>query len=273
MNRTEKDIKSLRYGMFITLSMLIASIVMGCLSYSSARQNITNDLNDAMIALADENREVLTRKDTIAALKVMYETTRKPMIYRASGINLKNAALKDSVYFTLAIVDKNNTICDFPRSEFVSDSIMLMPEKDIDGIAIQIQGYADCSMASIFSASDQTIPGILFCLSVLSIMSMFLWRRKSIHTDYSEPSLQNHPISSIDNIRLTPMQRQFTQMLLDSPGHRVNKATICEVLWNNKDNADESLYTLVRRTKKALADTELEIICNRGESYELRINS
>ncbi len=256
MNRIEKDLRSLRYGMFITLSMLIASIVMGCLSYSRTRQNITNDLNDAMIALANENREVLTRKDTIAALKVMHETTRKPMIYRASDINFKNAALKDSVYFTLAIVDKNNTTCDFPRSEFVSDSIMIMPEKDIDGVTIQIQGYAD------FSG-----------LSILSITSMFIWRRKRIHTDYSEPSLQNQPIRSIDNIRLTPMQRQFTQMLLDSPEHRVNKATICEVLWNNKDNADESLYTLVRRTKKALADTELEIICNRGESYELRINS
>lgn len=273
MNRIEKDLRSLRYGMFITLSMLIASIVMGCLSYSRTRQNITNDLNDAMIALANENREVLTRKDTIEALKIMHQTTRKPMIYQASDINFKNAALKDSVYFTLAIVDKNNTTCDFPRSEFVSDSIMIMPEKDIDGVTIQIQGYVDCSMASVFSASDQTIPGILSGLSILSITSMFIWRRKRIHTDYSEPSLQNQPIRSIDNIRLTPMQRQFTQMLLDSPGHRVNKSTICEVLWNNKDNADESLYTLVRRTKKALADTELEIICNRGKSYELRINS
>ena len=68
------------------------------------------------------------------------------------------------------------------------------------------------------------------------------------------------------------MQRQLTQMLLDAPDMRVDKRTLCETLWGNKSNAEESLYTLVRRTKAALADVNIEIICNRGDSYELRIN-
>ena len=54
---------------------------------------------------------------------------------------------------------------------------------------------------------------------------------------------------------------------------RVNKTTLCLALWGNKSNAEESLYTLVRRIKTALAEANIEIICNRGESYELRINS
>ena len=53
---------------------------------------------------------------------------------------------------------------------------------------------------------------------------------------------------------------------------RVDKATLCSALWDNKSNAEESLYTLVRRTKTALAETDIEIICNRGESYELRVS-
>lgn len=68
------------------------------------------------------------------------------------------------------------------------------------------------------------------------------------------------------------MQRQLTQMLLDAPDMRVDKRTLCETLWGNKSNAEESLYTLVRRTKATLADVNIGIICNRGDSYELRIN-
>ncbi len=68
------------------------------------------------------------------------------------------------------------------------------------------------------------------------------------------------------------MQRQFAQMLLDAPDMRVDKTAICAALWGNKSNAEESLYTLVRRTKTALTPANIEIICNRGESYQLRIN-
>lgn len=76
---------------------------------------------------------------------------------------------------------------------------------------------------------------------------------------------------TLDGIKLTPMQRQFAQMLLDAPDMKVDKRTLCEALWDNKSNAKESLYTLVRRTKTALAKVNMEIICNRGDSYELHI--
>ena len=69
------------------------------------------------------------------------------------------------------------------------------------------------------------------------------------------------------------MQRQLTRMLIDAPGMRVDKRTLCETLWGDKSNAEESLYTLVKRTKNALVQANMEIVCNRGDSYELRINS
>lgn len=78
---------------------------------------------------------------------------------------------------------------------------------------------------------------------------------------------------SLDSIKLTPMQRRFAQMLLDAPDMRVDKRILCETLWDNKSNAEESLYTLVRRTKTALAQSGMEIVCNRGDSYELHITS
>lgn len=262
----------LRYGIVVPLVLMIASVISCCVSYSNAKQNIANDLNDAMFALANENSELWTRPDTIAAMRQMYETTHKPLIYQASDVNFRNTSLKDEAYFTLALVDNGNISPKIRGNKIASDSIMLVPEHAADGLAIQVQGFADCSMASIFSASDQTLPGLLFSLSILSMASMLIWKRRE--TDMPETELIAVPTSpSLDGIKLTPMQRQLAQMLLDAPGMKVDKRTLCETLWGNKDNADESLYTLVRRTKTALAEADMEIVCNRGDSYELRITN
>lgn len=263
---------TLRYGMLVPLALTIASVISCCLSYSNAKQSITDDLNDAMLSLANENSELWTRPDTIAAIRQMYETTHKPLIYQASDVNFRNNSLKNEAYFTLALVDKRNTSPNFKGNKIASDSIMLVPARATNGLAIQVQGFADCSMASIIIASDQTLPGILFSLSILSMASMFVLKRRAVKI--SERGLVAIPASpSLDGIKLTPMQRRFAQMLLDAPDRKVEKRILCEVLWDNKSNAEESLYTLVRRTKNALAEAKMEIVCNRGDSYELRVNS
>lgn len=263
---------TLRYGMFIPLALMIASVISCCFSYSNAKQTIANDLNDAMFALANENRELWTSPDTIAAIRHMHETTHKPLIYQASDVNFRNPELKDEAYFTLALVDKKNGSHRIAGNKIASDSIMLMPERAADGVAIQVQGFADCSMASVFFVSDQTLPGILFSLSILSMASMLIWKRKKNEIPKTElAAVSTSP--SLDGIKLTPMQRQLTRMLLDAPDMKVDKRLLCESLWGNKSNAEESLYTLVKRTKNALTRANMEIICNRGDSYELRINN
>ena len=271
-NSTANNGLALRYGMFIPLAFMIASIVSCCFSYSNAKQNITDDLNDAMFALANENSELWTRPDTIAAIRQMYEATHKPLIYEASDVNFRNTTLKDEAYFTLALVDKKNIAPKIRENKIASDSIMLVPECATDGLAIKVQGFADCSMATVFSASDQTLPGILFSLSILSLTGIFAWRKRTpVMSQAGVVAVTEMP--TLDGIKLTPMQRQFAQMLLDAPEMKVDKRTLCESLWYNKSNAEESLYTLVKRTKNALAKANMEIVCNRGDSYELRINS
>lgn len=224
-----------------------------------------------MFALADENSELWTRPDTVAAIRQMYETTHKPLIYQASDVNFRIASLKDDAYFTLALVEKKNSFHKIGGNKIASDSIMLMPRHSADGIAIQVQGFADCSMASVFSASDQTLPGILLTLSFLSMAGIFVWKRRE--SEVVETELIAVPATpSLAVVKLTPMQRRFAQMLLEAPDMKVDKRVLCETLWDNKSNAEESLYTLVRRTKNALAEVNMEIVCNRGDSYELRIN-
>lgn len=122
------NINSLRYGIFIPIALLIISLVTSCLSYSDAKQDITNDLNDAILALAKENGQLWTRQDTIAALLQMHTATHKPLIYQASDINFRNPILKDEAYYALALVDNKNTAPKIGGNKIVSDSIMLVPE-------------------------------------------------------------------------------------------------------------------------------------------------
>lgn len=195
---------ALRYGMFIPLALMIASVITCCLSYSNAKQNIADDLNDAMFALANKNSELWTRPDTIAAIRHMHETTHKPLIYQASDVNFRTPSLKDVTYFTLALVDTKSASRGIGGNKIASDSIMLMPEHAAEGLAIQVQGFADCSVASIFSASDQTLPGILFSLSIFSMASMLIWKRKETETPEAEfIAISASP--SLDGIKLTPM--------------------------------------------------------------------
>ena len=229
------NLLSLRYAVLAPLTLMIAAAVSCCHSYSTARQDITDDLNDAVFALANENSEFWTRQDTITALRKMHEATHKPIIYQASDLCFRNAALRDEAYFTLALVDRKNAAPKIQGHKIASDSITLVPESAVgDGLAIQVQCFADCSMASLFAASDQTLPGVLFTLSILSMASLFIWRKKE-----TEPVPDLSSVHPFDGIRLTPMQRQFAQMLLDAPGRRVDKATICSTLWGNKSNAEE----------------------------------
>lgn len=269
MDRTSRHDNGnhLRYGIFIPLALMIASLAASYLSYTSARRTIADDLNNAMIALANDNCALWTRQDTIAALRQMHLTTRQPLIYQASELRFSHPVLKDNAYFTLAIVDRKTAMPEIRGHKIISDSIMIIPEKAGGEIAIRLQGFADCSMASVFAASDQTLPGTLLALSMLSMASMLVWRRKTALTADAPGAFP------LDAVRLTPMQRQLTAILMDAPGRKVDKATLCSALWGNKSNAEESLYTLVRRTKTALADSGITIVCNRGDSYELRINS
>lgn len=268
-NSVNPDIlsKCNRYAMFVPLVLMIAALVSGCISYCDAKKCIANDLNDAVMALAKDNRELWTRQDTITALRHIHLTTHQPLIYQAADVNFRNKLLKDEAYIAIALVDSKLASPKIHGNKIASDSVIIVPENSTDGLAIQVRGFTDCSMASVFAFSDQTLPGLLLSLSILSMMSMFVFRRRQ----QALPDAQRIP--SLDGIKLTPMQRQLTRMLLDSPGMKVDKATLCTTLWGNKSNADESLYTLIRRTKAALADTDIEIICNRGDSYELHIKS
>ncbi len=71
-------------------------------------------------------------------------------------------------------------------------------------------------------------------------------------------------------VKLTPMQQQLMEMLWQEPSHQVSKPAICDALWPKKEDASETLYTLVRRLKPIIEQhSDLKIEVDRGKSYGL----
>ena len=126
-----------------------------------------------------ENKELWTHPDTIAAIRYMHETTHKPLIYQALDFDFRNPSLKEAVYFTLAPADDRTASYRKGGTAIASDSIILVPENAPEGLAIRVQGFADCSMATVFLASEQTLPEILLMLAIISTAGMFLKRREN----------------------------------------------------------------------------------------------
>ena len=72
-------------------------------------------------------------------------------------------------------------------------------------------------------------------------------------------------------MKLTPMQQQLMEMFFRSPSHLLTKSEICEALWPKKDDASETLYTLIRRLKPVIEQhSKLKIEADRGRAYELK---
>ena len=68
------------------------------------------------------------------------------------------------------------------------------------------------------------------------------------------------------------MQYELLEMFLNSESHTLTKQEICNRLWPKKPDANDTLYTLIRRTRPILeAHTNLTFESNRGKSYSLVI--
>ena len=73
-----------------------------------------------------------------------------------------------------------------------------------------------------------------------------------------------------EEIHFTAMQRSFMKMLMESEDKKVSIDDICSNLWQRKENAKESLYTLVRRLKPIVeSNTNLKIVADKGGYYRL----
>ena len=85
--------------------------------------------------------------------------------------------------------------------------------------------------------------------------------------------LHNRFYADGHELRFTPMQHQLMELFFRAPGHQMDKNEICEHLWPRKPDANDTLYTLIRRIKPIIeGQSDLRIECERGRSYTLKAN-
>ena len=129
------------------------------------------------------------------------------------------------------------------------------------------------STATILALSDQRPSMVLWSMVVLwGMYCLYQHRRRVTMGMFGGLALQEGSFVDAKGcvVRLTPMQQQLMEMLWQSPSHKLSKTEICDALWPKKEDASETLYTLIRRLKPIIEEhSDLKIESDRGKSYGL----
>lgn len=139
----------------------------------------------------------------------------------------------------------------------------------------ELQLQAKCPTLTIWRLSNQRPSMALASMALLWAAGCGLYRRRPTPTSntfggltFADGRFLN---SHHEEVKFTPMQQQLMELFFLSPDHRLSKADICAALWPKKDDASETLYTLIRRLKTVLeAESSLSIESDRGRSYQLK---
>lgn len=175
-----------------------------------------------------------------ATLATMQSNTITPDTVALLRENLTLSVLKDSAYIAYCLPgDKPNGIC--------SDTMMLDRS--------EVRSYADVSFASVFGIADKRMPVAFTLLALFWMLGSMMLTKKNQDLVFAQ---------------LTPMQRQLADMFLSAPGGELSKDDICNALWPNKPQPEETLYSLIRHLKTALDGSEYEIETRRGFGYRLK---
>ncbi len=233
------------HSVILFLLLFIPSVFMGINNYKHAERAIISDMNQALaLTLAEQNVGVIT-PDTIKS-------------YRN---NLKINELKNLSYVYYASDDN--------RRKLSSDRMRWRNNSDYE-----FQSYADCSFATVYSMSNQSLPLLMFLSAIIwSIYSVFYFRRhKEEQFLFGNIIFSDGRFYDFDKepLHFTPMQFQLMEMLWNAEEHILSKEVICNALWPKKPDANETLYTLVRRLRPVLEDnSSLRITADRNGNYML----
>ena len=164
--------------------------------------------------------------------------------------------------------------------------------KDTAGIAMRtvrrdgrletkLVAEANCSFATTFMMSDQKASGSLLMVGMLWLLGSLWYVRRNRPELIVQGGLSYGGIvynndkfmtQSGEQIHLTPMQHSLLEMFITAETHTLSKQEICDRLWPKKPDANDTLYTLIKRIKPIIeAHSALKIESDRGRSYSLKI--
>lgn len=274
--------KLLSVAVFLTL--MLTSLLAGRHNYCKARNEITADLNQALAQTLKERKDYIITQDTIRVYKQLRKTSGGQVLIAVSDERfcryLKDKRLQQAAFITFDVVDsdfQNNSLGD----QAICSDTLIVKDKHA-GETLALKGYARLSVASILGMSDQRIPAACMISAFLWAMLSWLYLRKKQEGSEAVTGFGGLVYSEVDQrfytaahtpIRFTPMQQQLMLLFWNAPSHSLTKEDICAALWAKKEDANDTLYTLIRRLKPIVEEhTNLKIVADRGRNYSLEIN-
>ena len=274
--------KLLSVAVFLTL--MLTSLLAGRHNYCKARNEITADLNQALAQTLKERKDYIITQDTIRVYKQLRKTSGGQVLIAVSDERfcryLKDKRLQQAAFITFDVVDsdfQNNSLGD----QAICSDTLIVKDKHA-GETLALKGYARLSVASILGMSDQRIPAACMISAFLWAMLSWLYLRKKQEGSEAVTGFGGLVYSEVDQrfytaahtpIRFTPMQQQLMLLFWNAPSHSLTKEDICATLWPKKEDANDTLYTLIRRLKPIVEEhTNLKIVADRGRNYSLEIN-
>lgn len=279
--------------------MLSAAATSFC-SYQATESEVVADLNQALARTLSTKKAGWITPDTIRAYCQLQSSMGEDMELRIESesfrrhLRMKPLRDKAALSFSLACNEQK-------RSRLQSDTIIWQDAALPTSVAFSAK--VQCSAAALFAMSDQRLSLVLALGSLCWLMGSTLWLRRKGETKLmvcaalpavlsgetafeagaSEQAdtcthgglcLTNADMTFRNNrgeeVHFTPMQHQLMQLFFASPDMRLTKSCICDTLWPRKEDASETLYTLIRRLKPILAENStLRIEVDRGRAYRL----
>ena len=220
--------------MILLLVFAAASLWTAVRDYEVSRREITDDLSRALTLTALEQPDDWLSTDTIRQ-------------YRGK---LLLPQLQEKAVLMFCIVGDESHDAEGGLS---GRSLSILP-------GVSAYGRVNLSAFSVWRMGDHRLSLALSLLTLLWMALSLRLTRRSL----------SPVVPKLDDMMLTPMQRQLMDMFLASPSRELTKDEICAALWPRKDDPSDTLYALISRLKTVLtSQTSLRIVSHRGRSYRL----
>lgn len=291
-------------SVIFTACMLVLSFSFGFHNYSEAQKAIVSDLNQALQRTIMQNSGLWMNQDTLQTYSRLSALFGNPVSIESYNKDFAEALnfvrLKEKSGIIVHV--KNKQTADKPmaaatpgkdqsKNYLASDTVIWLsanlnlPESSQEELGISFQGYVNYSTSDVLALTDKKVPLLLLLIALLSgCLSWIFIRRRQPDTSGEKENLIafGNLTFSCDKacfykedrakLRLTPQQYKLMEMFFLSPSHILARTDICEALWPGKDNADETLNTLIRRLRPLIEDnSNLKITTDRGRAYQLEI--
>jgi DNA-binding winged helix-turn-helix (wHTH) protein len=281
---------------FVTLSF-----GMGAKQYNRTRETIIANLNAALREAVKMHANNWLCRDTIQSYaKLQQQMGAAVTLHTYDNIfaeALPEKRFKENAGIQISVMNMSShqqgeALAENADNGYImSDTIMLMNNAKVADAALSLRGYVFCPFINIISMTNLTTPTILLALAFCFGGLYFYFRRKySVKNEKETSGADNSKIITFGDLslstedscvydlnskrlNLTPMEYSLMEMFYCSSSHFLLKKDICDTLWPGKDNADETLYALIRRLKQTLAEhSNLKISAIRGRAYQLDLD-